>query len=266
MNTQVRGALTDMKRVCYAGLEAATAHRGVRRTIDGETYRLPLRLARYYGRNYDPAKRLFLARNACRGTDVLDLGAHIGIYTVTMARNVGPAGRVHAFEPAPDTRAALREVLALNQCERSVEVRGDAVSELAGDADLYLTGASVSNANSLVGAAGAGAAIRVNTVSVDEYVAQHGLDVGLMKIDIEGAELMVLRGARATLRRCRPALTVEVHPRQLLDAGGSSHELFVLLEEFGYAVRRGSVALDAHWLRAQEASFELEALPGLSRA
>ena len=109
------------KAVAYGALELATARRGVPRTIDGQPIRFPARWSRYYPRTYDPRKTQFLLQHCRSGDTVVDLGAHIGLYTVLMSRAVGPSGNVIALEPAPDTFRVLGTADYLSQQARKCD-------------------------------------------------------------------------------------------------------------------------------------------------
>ncbi|MDP9345869.1 MAG: FkbM family methyltransferase [Actinomycetota bacterium] len=110
---------------------------------------------------------------------------------------------------------------------------------------LFLGGHDASNANSIVRGPGAIAAIRVPTVLIDELTANAGCPVSCVKIDVEGAELDVLRGSRRTMETDRPALALDIHPAQLQAAGGSVAEIWELLESASYVPSTASGCLIA---------------------
>jgi FkbM family methyltransferase len=145
------------------------------------------------------------------GAVVFDVGANIGAYTILFAQWIGATGRVVAFEPSPRSIAGLREQVRLNGVSDRVEIVEAAVSHGPGSAAFDCGGAS--GANALVPDAEPGAhVIRVETTSLDAFCAARGMHPSIVKIDVEGAELDVLRGGRETL--ARPDLTafVEFHP------------------------------------------------------
>ena len=165
------------------------------------------------------------------GMTVLDVGANVGMYSLLSARRVGPTGRVHAFEPTPAVAASLRRNVALNGLG-NVHVHEAAVSDAAGRATFYLQDSS--DCNTLAG--GAGTPIRVRTVTLDDHVAAHGLDrVDVMKMDVEGAEVLALRGGGRLLAAADgPVLMLEFNPEALGAAGSGVAELRGLLEGHGY--------------------------------
>jgi FkbM family methyltransferase len=146
------------------------------------------------------------------GSIVLDAGANLGAYTVLFAQWVGPHGRVFAFEPAPECRAGLKRQLALNGVAARVAVRGEAVAGASGVRRFLASGLHGDNRLTAAGVPGDG--IVVATTSIDDFCERERVSPDVMKIDVEGAELDVLRGARQTIARAGAslALFVELHP------------------------------------------------------
>ncbi len=180
------------------------------------------------------------------GDVVLDIGAHVGVYTLQAARAVGPQGHVHSFEPSATTFALLEQNIALNGYTNVTAVRA-AVSAAAGDAELTL---SVDNTgdNSLLAEQTSGRRTeRVRTVTVDDHLAgQPRVDV--VKMDVQGAEPAALAGARATLAANESLiLFTELSPAHLVDWGGLGDytralaelgfELFEILDDGGVVPR-----------------------------
>jgi FkbM family methyltransferase len=253
-----------MKRLAYAGLDARHGFRGVPRTVNGEAIRFPARWSRYYPSAYESAKTAFLRERAPKGATALDLGAHIGLFSVQLARSVGPSGRVVSFEPAPRTAAVLRRTIRCNDLTSVVSVRQVAVSgaRRRGEVELFETGDECSNASSLVRTDRTRDSVRVAATTLDDLVDDERLTVAVMKIDIEGAELEVLEGAPVLLSHQRPAMTIEVHPLELRASRRDPREVFDVLADHGYALTEGVRPLDrASFDRA--GCFEIQAIhPG----
>lgn len=148
------------------------------------------------------------------GATVLDVGANLGAYTVLFAQWVGPRGRVFAFEPAPASRSGLERQLALNGVSERVEVRAEAVAAESGVRRFHADGLRGDNRLAIGDGPSANAAIAVAATSIDAFCGAAGVEPDVLKIDVEGAELDVLRGARQTIARrgARLAVFVELHP------------------------------------------------------
>ena len=230
-------------RMLYRGVAAVrrSLHRPmvVRAMRRGVTYELDL--AMYLFGSFEPDTYRTLRRLVRPGQTVIDIGANSGVHSLPMAALVGEGGRVIAFEP---TRAAfdrLRRNLALNP---TLSGRVTAVqaylreglnsSEVASFYSSWRVDRSEAqhpkHFGSLVDAAGAA------STTLDTYLDDVGIDrVNLMKIDVDGYEAKVLRGAERTLERYRPTLIVEVCPYALEEQGDSADTLLGILLEHRYA-------------------------------
>ncbi len=191
---------------------------GVKRKINSTEIVFPIEFARYYSSDNEPIKQQFIEDFAMG--QALDLGAHIGLYTVLLSRK---CTRVIAFEPSRVTREALIETLNLNECT-NVEVRNECVTDITGEILFYDTGTRASNANSITPI---GKPTKEQSIRIDDL----RMEFDFIKIDIEGSELLALRGATETLTTTR-YLTLEVHPELLKALGQSPREIFELLSKF----------------------------------
>jgi FkbM family methyltransferase len=158
------------------------------------------------------------------GMTAIDVGANVGIFTLAMAQLVGISGHVHAFEPDATNLALLKENLAINGLRDRIDVSHVALSDEAGFIRFESTRDAASSHVSAIGN-------EVPTLRLDDYPVSR---LDLVKIDVEGMECKVLRGARRTLTRFRPVLLVECAQRHLTRAGSSVAELEKTLDELGY--------------------------------
>lgn len=168
-----------------------------------------------------PESMLLLAL-AREGMTCLDVGANVGYYSVLLAHAVGRSGRVVAFEPEPDNfRVLLANLLlrrALAPGLSSFRAYRCAVADAVGEADLNVFGDNL-GFHSLVHAAGARLRTTVQATTIDRLrgldgggAALLGERIGLIKADIQGGELRLLRGATRVLRADRPLLCLELEP------------------------------------------------------
>jgi FkbM family methyltransferase len=169
------------------------------------------------------------------GGCVLDIGAHVGLVSLPLSAAVGASGHVYAFEPADVNRALLLRHLELNSM-RNVEVSGELVGENDTEEVVYHEQLTDSGLNSVAARPGKGTFVSTHKrqISLDTFCEQRGLHPNLIKIDVEGAETGVLRGAVRTLRTSRPTIILSVHPEELGILGHGVAELMQLIEELGY--------------------------------
>jgi FkbM family methyltransferase len=177
--------------------------------------------------------RLLLTLARGLDADALVGGAYFGDQAILLARQLQPrARRVHCFEPNPDQAAMLAENAQLNRLDNVVVQRAGLWS--TGTAHLKLDGFD-SFANAVAAAPGDRDAFP--TVAIDDYRAEHGLRLGLIQLDIEGAEHQALLGAAATLAQDRPDIVFEVH-RHYVDwsRGLLETDLCRYLRQLGYTL------------------------------
>ena len=160
---------------------------------------------------YEPHKVAAVQRLLRAGGTFVDVGANKGDFSLIAARTAGPEGRVIAFEPAPENAIWARKSVELNGYP-SVELLEIALSDSEGEARLHL--GRKSGWHSLVPRPVEQDAITVRTRTLDAVLAERGSPtVDMLKIDVEGAELAVLRGARQTLAQEHGMwILLDVHP------------------------------------------------------
>ena len=181
------------------------------------------------------------------GATCLDVGAEYGLYTWTFAHLAGPSGAVHSVEPLPGAARVLA-VGARLLGARTVHRHRTALGARSGRATMSLPVRARlpvhGRAFLTEGADGLGPntefpgqhEVPVGVTTVDELVSAEGLArVDVVKADVEGAELAVLRGAAAVLERDHPVLLLEVEARHLAKYGATPEELLAHLAALGYA-------------------------------
>ena len=194
----------------------------------------PFSRARRYARgDVEPRVVDTLTRLIPESGVAIDVGAHYGYHALVMARRAGSAGRVTAFEAQPNLAGAIRRAARRNRLGQ-LEVVARAVAAEPGEALLEVSG-NDSMARLLDGSNTTGRSRAVRATSLDTWAANQPLErLDLVKIDVEGGELDVLRGARQLLQRWRPALVVELHRRN--DLPHHPEDVTAWLAEAGYRV------------------------------
>lgn len=157
------------------------------------------------------------------GRTFIDIGAHVGTWTLRLAPLFE---RVFAFEPDPRGYEALRKNIDAAGL-KNVEVIGKAVSDTTGTAKLTLTPNPCTNTMLWTESERTDERfddVEVPTVALDDFVEERGItDIDLIKVDAEGAEMLIVAGARETILTQRPDLFIEMHGlfhkrlRRLLD-------------------------------------------------
>jgi FkbM family methyltransferase len=192
-----------------------------------------------------------MRRVLTRGDVVFDVGANLGFYSTYASRLVGETGTVYAFEPVADTYRRLAETLALNRCNNVIPVPV-AVGDCSGVGTMHLFGSSpVSGLNSLQDSPRRNwhgtllfpeRMVQVPVETLDRLAGMYSVpEIAFCKIDVEGVELQVLRGARELLSGGRiRLLCFEVCDEAL--GVVPPVELFSALTEHGYRIYRYGVA------------------------
>lgn len=162
------------------------------------------------------------------GNVVADVGAHAGTYTLLAAARVGPTGQVVAFEPDAAARWQLRANLSLNRFEDRVQVSAAAASDAEGTTTFFArpgeTVGSLVPPQRSDDPSAPHQPVSVDTLALDPFFAKLGRDPDVVKIDVEGAEFAVLRGAERIVRS-NACLFFEIHPYAWSTAGHSAEDL-----------------------------------------
>ena len=156
----------------------------------------------------EPLEQELVKSLLCDGDVFYDIGANAGFYCLLGARFVGNSGTVYGFEPTPKLADRIRENAKLNLFENIVVVES-AVGAIDGSVEFCIDG-ELSVQNSIALSSSVGKTLTVPCTTIDSYAMTHKLPT-LLLIDVEGAEIDVLRGGLKTIRNCKPAIMVEVH-------------------------------------------------------
>jgi len=168
--------------------------------------------------HYESGEAAFVRQQLRPGDVAVDVGAHIGFFTMQMAAAVGPSGCVYAFEPFGPNAELLERSIAENQFADRVSFRRAAVGATSGKATLTFPPETLNSGGAYLLRDGTpplpgNLSATVPVVALDEVVTRR--PVRLIKMDVEGAEPQVLRGAATLIREDRPTILAELHPVQL---------------------------------------------------
>ena len=226
-----------IKKLYYTLLDLITFGKGIPVVINNFKVRLPARYYKYFPKNYEEENFTFFKEHCKPGMTTLDIGAHFGLFAVFFQKTSN--GVVYAFEPTKETLKVLKENIAINKCQDKVHVEEMAVDKEAGSANFFIHQTVGGRGNTLVQNAKLGmtsSSYVVKVTSVDLFVKEKGIEVDCIKIDAEGAELGVLKGAAETITKRKPFILLSIHPEPIQSRGDSITEIWDLLQQFGYKV------------------------------
>lgn len=180
------------------------------------------------------------------GQVVWDVGAHVGLFSIIAARRVGRQGHVVAWEPSPNAFANLEHHLKINGLGEVTQCFQEAVNE--GKTAEIVFQLDAANETSFANRISYNAAneklhreIKVRCRCLDEWAQNLDRQPDVIKMDIEGAEIFALRGAKRLLRGefgKRPKILLAVHPASIHQYGSSCDELVELVKALSYKVEK----------------------------
>src|SRR5712664_2651602 len=211
---------------------------------------------------FESAELLFVQRYLKQGMTALDIGAHHGLYTLLASKRVGPSGKVLAFEPSPRERKQLVRNVRINFCS-NVHIEPYALGKEPARNNLYVVEGGEDGCNSLRPPAvqSETRTVPVEVITLDAIASKLGLTkVDFVKLDVEGAELDVLKGALGLLQTApRPVFLVEVYDIRTHPWGYEAREIVEFLYQRGYRwyglLNDGSIQAIASNLQTYDANL-----------
>jgi FkbM family methyltransferase len=188
--------------------------------------------------SYEPSVRSAIDLYVNGGDHVYDIGANLGLWTLRMLERVGPEGSVCAFEPMPETAQRLAQNIRLSG-HRNAIVCAHALGESDQQLTLYVP--DDLGRSSLAAESDNDRQVSVEVARLDDvWQAQGRPDIRFIKIDVEGAEPLVFRGATEFLKTCRPVICCEVNLEKLANMGFAPSDVTAPLFALGYRALKWS--------------------------
>ena len=191
-----------------------------------------------------PIQKIF-AQHLKTGDVFYDIGANVGFFSIIAAKLVGEGGKVYAFEPGSENAKSIRHNGELNNFNQ-IEVIEKAVSNTSGTGEFLLAkysgGHALATADAPPDLAGK---VTVNLVSIDDLIASGQIEPpNFVKIDVEGAELDVLKGMTQTIKTYQPSVIYEVDDGDRAAYERKYQELANFFESFNYQVTQTENSYD----------------------
>jgi FkbM family methyltransferase len=187
----------------------------------------------------DPEQReefLSFASHCWSGMLLFDIGAHFGVFSLTAAKL---GGKAVAIDPSPISCRMLSRQAVLNNCAEKVQTLQAAVSDSNCVVGMLSSGVFTPGYFKITPGRLPNELIETRALTVDDMSRQFGAPTHV-KIDVEGHETAVLRGAKQTLERFAPLLFLELHNEMVRSASGDPSQCLIELHKFGYTAYRTS--------------------------
>ena len=166
---------------------------------------------------YEEAELNYIANTVRPGATVIDVGANIGIFTISLAVAVGENGRVWSFEPLMENLKRLKENINLNG-SKNIDLFPVGLGDFCGELDMYLSNdLAYASTTRLVNKQISVETRKIEIRRLDDlWQEAERPQVDFIKIDVEGSEINVLHGAKKLITTCKPRIIIEAHnSRQL---------------------------------------------------
>jgi FkbM family methyltransferase len=236
-----------LRNAYYKFLKSDIQNRTVIKNVDGINYELDLTevidSAIYFNNNREPHTSNALKRLCQPGMTIFDIGANVGSHALPIAQSAGVKGKVYAFEPVPWALDKLKKNLSLNNF-KNVLVQPIALSDhINENATFSLRASFKTTSGKPVNEDGdlnenwwdACEEVKVKVETVDNFIIREEItSLDVIKLDVDGFEAKVLRGAQSTLDKFKPTILMELAPSWLKDKGDNIDELLSFLSNYGY--------------------------------
>ncbi len=187
---------------------------------------------------YEPNQFFALKRLLNKGNTFIDIGAHIGLFSIYASKRVGPLGKVYAFEPSPRERERLSEHIKINHLD-NITVFPYAISDRNEQAEIKVAEYPHSGHNTIgqfaYSTTRENSRLIIETQTLDYWTKSCKISqIDLIKIDAEGSEEKILAGASETISKHRPFIMIEITSLSLQHQNSSIEAIWKKLTDLGY--------------------------------
>lgn len=186
---------------------------------------------------YENGLSIIIRNLLSKGDHFVDVGAHVGYFSILAAQVVGESGQVYSFEPSPLQIAKLRRNVMLNSFSNRITTFEMAAGEREEEANFYQGPMNHSGLSSLRNIENCSQNFHVNVAPLDKALSINQMPVKMVKIDVEGAEYSVLKGMNELISKWRPFIAMELTERflgQFGDGDSVKDILKILVGQFNY--------------------------------
>lgn len=196
----------------------------------------------YYHGLYEEEETSIIKKIVKEQMNVLDIGANIGYFSLMMANLIGPKGKVYAFEPNPKMFLRLKKNLEINPSySDQIEINQLALGNMEGIAKLFCPPPGLEGLGGLRNTKRIpiDKTINVNVITLDKYVKEHNIKkIDFIKLDVEGGEYDVIKGAEDTLTKNHPIILFEAEEKNIAPYDYHVFEVIDYLKNNGYVVEK----------------------------
>jgi FkbM family methyltransferase len=234
------------RSIYYVIVNLLYSRKGVPITINNYSFRFVPKHYRFYTSDYEQYNVKLVVQHVKKGSTCIDIGAHFGFYSMLLAKYF--QCKVYSFEPTPYTQKVLARNIVLNHLEANVEIVPKAVSFKDDVCTFYIQEFNGAVSNSLIDYHHSDehkTPYKVQVTSVDNFSVDKKID--FIKIDAEGEELQVLKGASKTIKKDKPKMLLALHPPAMKARGDSLKMIWDMLKMFEYFAysESGEISQDA---------------------
>ncbi len=251
--------MTTIKNIIYSILDLVSFNKGISRKINNYDIRFPAKWFRYFEADYEKENIAFLTKVCKKDMTIIDIGAHLGLMSVIMAKLIGNNGKVLSYEPTPKTFILFKKIISLNKFTNVIIPYNMAISNFKGLVDFFVDENEGSNANSLVGRKDKNRVsekIQVNTL--DNIIIDLKLQkLDLIKIDAEGSELDVLNGAVNTISKFKPIIILALHPPLIINNKHNIADIYDFIIKYNYEIVLNGAVMDKETFCTKQDFFDV---------